>query len=576
MKYLICYFDSGVSRMFVEKAAEDGTKVASLSSPHNFFYRGEVVAKAVTVEDPVDVELEADKSSAYHKIEKNTGFKAGDGILYDQSAGSYNASEYGFAVLDNNTQKLRLITPLQVSKDKVRAYFIVFPTRTLKIPTYKDIEEALQKRRILAIMSREDIEEQLGAIDASKPKVSRILVARGKEPVNGHAEYFVPLMNLEKKVGRVLEDGRIDFKELESIIEIKKGQEILRRMPEVKAQDGMDIYGEKVDATIEAMEGYFRGDNVVEAAGGEGVFVSEVDGCLSVDRKKISVSPFAIIRGDVDYDTGNIDFNGSVHIMGSVLPGFSVKARGDIIIDKNADDAYIEAGGDVTVKQGIAGKGSMKVVAGGQVRAKFMLNAEVEAVKEIEVEDSIINSRVFSNDRILVTARHGKIIGGETKARHEIVANVAGVPKENLTMLSAGVSLFVERELLEIRKEIEAARGTISNLVLKIKTSYGDGLFEDPKKFLTILPPVKKKACLELLKELTDLNKELNRLSQEKAESEAKFNVEREPVIIITESVFPGTIIHIKKRRRKIEEKMVNVKFYEDPEDKEIRFTTAV
>ena len=35
----------------------------------------------------------------------------------------------------------------------------------------------------------------------------------------------------EKKAGKVLEDGRIDFKEIDSIIEIKRGQEILRKIP---------------------------------------------------------------------------------------------------------------------------------------------------------------------------------------------------------------------------------------------------------------------------------------------------------------------------------------------------------
>ena len=68
-----------------------------------------------------------------------------------------------------------------------------------------------------------------------------------------------------------------------------------------------------------------------------------------------------MIKGNVDYDYGNIDFNGSVHITGSVLPGFTVKAKGDIVVDKNVEDAYLEAGGDINVKMGISGKGSCKV-----------------------------------------------------------------------------------------------------------------------------------------------------------------------------------------------------------------------
>ena len=47
-------------------------------------------------------------------------------------------------------------------------------------------------------------------------------------------------------------------------------------------------------------------------------------------------------------------------------------------------------------------------------------------------------------------------------------------------------------------------------------------------------------------------------------------------MVIVTEEVYPGTVISIKKRKRRIEEKLVNVKFYEDQSDKEIHYTAAV
>ncbi|MGV7931080.1 MAG: DUF342 domain-containing protein [Spirochaetota bacterium] len=576
MKLALCYFDTAVSRMFVEKTDEKGEKTVVLSSPYNFVYRDEIVAKVINVDDPADAELEIDKGYSFHVVEKNPSFKPGDGIYHDQFSSTYKAADYGFVILDRNTQKLRLITPIQISKDKVKAFYVIFPTKFMKLPSYVDIEKTLQQKKILAILDRESIEDQLSKIDLGEPKVSRVLVARGKEPVTGYDEYFIPLLKLEKKAGKFLEDGRIDFKEVDSIIEIKRGQEVLKKIPGVKPEDGMDIYGEKVDAGFEVKEGFNKGDHVVESMGDGTVFVSDIDGCLNVEGKKISVSPFAIIKGNVDYDSGNIDFNGSVHVLGSVLPGFSVKARGDIIVDKNVDDAYIEAEGDVTIKHGISGKGAMKIVAGGRVRSKYILNSTVEAVKDIEVEDSIINSKVFSNDRISVTARNGKIIGGEIIARHEIVVNVAGVPKENITRLTVGESLFVERELIEIRREIDSVKLVVQEIMRRIKASFGEGLFEDPKKFLSILPPVKKKNCLLMLQELTAHNKELGEINNRRLEAEAKLKLERDPVVIITEEVFPGTVISIKKRKRRIEEKLVNVKFYEDPSDKEIHYTAAI
>ena len=231
----------------------------------------------------------------------------------------------------------------------------------------------------------------------------------------GFDEYFTPLINFEKKAGKILEDGSIDFKEIGSIVEIKQRQAILKKVPAEKPEDGFNIYGEKVSGEMKQKEGYKVGSNIVPSID-PNIYASTIDGCLEIIEKTVSVSPISIVKGDVSYESGNVDFHGSVHIKGSVLPGFKVKAKGDIVIGQNVSDAILEAGGDITVKLGIEGKGKTKVVAGGKVKAKFITNSNVEAMGEIRVDDSIINSNVFSNEQILVTDKHGKIIGGETTA----------------------------------------------------------------------------------------------------------------------------------------------------------------
>ena len=132
-----------------------------------------------------------------------------------------------------------------------------------------------------------------------------------------------------------------------------------------------------------------------------------------------------------------------MHIQGSVLPGFFVKAKGDIVVGQDVTDAIVEAGGNITVKLGIEGKGQTKVIAGGNIKAKFIINSKVEAMGTIQIDDSIINSNVFSNDKIFVTDKHGKIIGGETTALYEMQAKISGVPNENKTILAVGKNIFI-------------------------------------------------------------------------------------------------------------------------------------
>ncbi|HNR87606.1 MAG TPA: FapA family protein [Spirochaetota bacterium] len=576
MKQTIFYFDSTARRLFVEKVDEQGEKHVSLSSPYNFVTDNEIVARVIEIESPEDISKQIDKGQTYYTAENYTKFRAGDGIVFDETARAYRASTYGFAIFDRDRSLVRLLSPLQISKDKVSAFYVIFPTKRGVLPTYKHIEDALFNAKIVAIVDKGEIEQQLAAIDPTKPAVHRVRVARGKSPINGYDEYFIPLIKLEKKAGKVLDDGRIDFREVESIQEIKKGQEILQRFPAVKAVDGYTIYGEKILAEIEKKTGYLKGENIVKAETEENVFVSSIDGCLEVEGQLISVLQIARIKGNVDYDSGNIDFNGSVHIMGSVMPGFSVKAKGNVIIDKNADDATIEAEGDVTVKLGITGKGQSRVIAGGKVRAGYVLNAHIEAVGEIFVDDSIINSWVFSNDKITVTSKHGQIISGEVTARHDVIANVIGNTQENTTTVSVGKSLFIERELLDIRADMEKARTLVNEIIIKIKTSFGEGLFENPKDFIAILPTVKKKQCLLLLKELSDSNKEIKHLAELRAQAEEKLKLDREPSIVANNTIYPGAVLMVKKRKRVINEVMQNVKFFEDPAEKVIRFTSAI
>jgi uncharacterized protein (DUF342 family) len=576
MKLIIFYFNQKVSKLFVEKTDESGEKHLALSSPYNFVSKGETIAKIIDVEEPEEASKHLDEGYNYYNLERYRSIKVSDGIFYDEKSRTYKSPRYGFVIYDKSASKIRLLSPLQVTRDKLAAYFIIFPTKFDTIPTYMEIEEAIFNRGIAAIVDKESIEQQLSAVDIKEKKITRIIIAKGRKPVDGSSEYYLPLISINKKAGKVLEDGRIDFREVDSIIECKKGQKILKRVPSVKPEDGYDIFGEKADAVMEDRKGYLKGDNIVQSDDDENIFVSSIDGCLNVERNRISVQPNVIIKGNVDYDYGNIDFNGSVHIRGSVLPGFSVKAGGNIIVEKNVEDAYIEADGDIVIKMGITGKGSCKVVANGSIKANYILNSVVEAIKEIEVQDSIINSKVFSNDKISVTAKHGKIIGGEVTARHEVIVNVIGSQKENITYITVGRSLYIEREMNEIRQEMDKWRVKVDDTLRRIKSSFGEGLFENPKEFIKILPPVKKKNCLLLLKELTDYNKELKMLSEKQKVVEKKLKLEREPVIIVKDLIFPGLIAQIKKRKRRVEQKLENVKLFEDPKEKLIRISSAV
>lgn len=575
MKLLLIYFDQKARKIYTESTNEIGEKVTVLSTEKNFVSKDEILVKTIDVEQPEDAKKYLDSGYTYYHILKFFSFKKGPGVYFDEHNKVYRASMYGFVVLDQ-TKTLRIIPPLQINKDKTKAYYIACPTKQNNLPDYAEINENLKINKIISGLNESKISEQLNKIDKNVHVVTKIEVAKAKPAINGRKEYFEPIISIDKKAGKVLADGSIDFKEIDSIIQVSKNDELLTRFPEVRPENGYDIYGNIIAAQMELPKGYNRGDNIVKSFNDENIYVSAIDGCLDINKKSISVKSVAVIGGDVDYESGNVDFNGSVHVKGAVLPGFHVKATGDIIIEKNVDDAHIEAQGNITVKMGIAGKGDSKVKAGGTIKTKYILNADVETEGSVVVDDSIINSKIFSNDYVSVVSQHGKIMGGEVIARNYIEVNVSGSHNETETILTVGRNLAIERELNQVRNEMAHYKENVKDVMAQIQQNFGSSLFEDPKQFIAKLPTVKKKQCIGLLSDLSKNNKELKQLAAKGVTIEQKLVFEKEPYINIKQKAYRGTSIHIKKLTRKVEQDIENAKFYEDLENKVIRFTSSV
>ncbi len=574
MKKIVFYFDPTITKVFTRISTDSGETRVQLSTPHNFVARAELVARIITIDDDDQIATRIDPGYTYYKVAGFKTLKSGEGIYFDEVAGAYKASAYGFVIYYRGT--LKLVPVHSVTRDKLKVYFNVFPTERKKLPTASEIQEYLHEYKILTGIGEKRINDQLSKVNVDEPKLTRMLVAQGKAPIHGQEEYFNPLVEFEKKAGELRSDGRIDFREVGAVVQVFKGQEILERIPPVKAEDGMDVYGNLVPAEMAQPEGYKRGENIVQSGSDENLFLAGIDGVLKIVQRKVSVHETVVINGDVDYETGNIEFNGSVEVTGSVLPGFHIKAHGDVRIMNSIEDAIIEAGGDVTIGMGAVGKEAVKIQCEGNLKTKYLLNATVEAGGTIEVEDSIINSSVFSNKRVIVTGKSGKVAGGEITALYSIEAKILGAKTETTTILSVGRNLYIEKELDEVRKEINVWRGEVTEVIRKLKTTFGEGVFEDPKKYIAILPPVKKKNCLALLQELNKGNKHLKELQDKGQQISEKLKLDEEPYIVAYDRVYPGATLNIKKRIRKIDRLYENARFFEDLETRDIRFTSAV
>ncbi|MFC1650854.1 DUF342 domain-containing protein, partial [Candidatus Latescibacterota bacterium] len=269
------------------------------------------------------------------------------------------------------------------------------------------------------------------------------------------------------------------------------------------------------------------------------ILLSEIEGNVKLKGINVEVEPIFIIRENVDFSTGNIDFKGSVVVNGDVKSGFIVKSHGDVQVNGVVEDAVIESGGNVLLKTGFIGKGNGQIIAKGDVTAKFCENQTIIAEGNIYISEYAMHCIIKTKGKIVITEKTGLIIGGETYAVKDIEAKTVGNDNYTPTALFAGVDKeFNEKlsitqnnlvKIIEYQKNIERILHKFSRMKLVIKE----------------LPGKKKQLITKLIntKDEKDIEKKNTIVEIEKLQS--KIDEFKEAIVKIFDVVYPGTLITI-------------------------------
>jgi uncharacterized protein (DUF342 family) len=229
----------------------------------------------------------------------------------------------------------------------------------------------------------------------------------------------------------------VDFREIDRFKTVAKGQAIARRIPPGLGEPGFTVGGETLQAGPGPEASFRRGMNTTVSEDGNELLAS-IDGHITMHDGAISVEPVLRVR-DVDFKTGNINFNGSVVIQGSVVDGFSVHAKNDILVSGTVGAARLESGGNIVIQGGLLGAKKGALTAAGDIHAKFIDDAIVTADRSVMVSEYIMHSQVTAGRKVVLRGTKGTIIGGLIRAGEEIQARTVGSPRyDGKTLLEAG------------------------------------------------------------------------------------------------------------------------------------------
>lgn len=432
-----------------------------------------------------------------------------------------------------------------ITADNLQAFLTVTPPQPGGAPADRaDVQLALDKAGVLFGIDEGAITKALET--GARPirlKPRPVLIATGEPPVRGQdavITYADPL----SAVGGVpveLADGSVDFFNLNVVRNVIPETVLATKTPPSPGTPGTGVTGEPLRAEDGLDMPWKAGDGARLSDDGMQILAA-IDGHAWVNEREMvfAVSPVFEVRADVGPETGSIDFNGTVIVRGSILGGYYVKATQDLEVQGGIDGGSAEIGGNITVRYGIQGAGRGKIVSAGNVTCRFMENAHVQAKGDITVTDGILHSIISAGGKITAPGRKGLIVGGQVRAKEQIVARVVGSSLATPTEVEVGTDPAFKDKVQKVTKALQETEESIKktyqviNLLKDMETNR-------PAEF----SPTRRDTLVKAAHSLRRLVEQQEALKAEKAGLEADAQLAINGTIKVSDVVFPGVRVTI-------------------------------
>jgi len=374
---------------------------------------------------------------------------------------------------------------VSISEDKLAAF--------VRIPADLQGELPLDSEVIFAALRKEGIvygiDEDAVRLAARGDKLDeKIRVAVGKPPVPGEdarIEFKVELTS--SRTPKVGDDQRIDYKNIDFLRNAPAGTLLAVKHPRTEGIPGTSVQGREISAMKGKDKSLPMGNNTYISKD-KLQLLAKTDGSLSYAGGRVNIQPISTISGNISVETGNIEAIGSLKVNGNIDAGYTVKVGGDLEIGGNVMDANIDCGGNVMVKGGFIGQGKGRIVAAGNVTARYVESQTIVAAGDIYVGGEAVNAHLMSGNAIYFKGGKSKLVGGECTARNLIWLRDIGNEAGTISVARVGYDPKLMSEYNTTKKEIERLETDLARvkegLLVLIKLQMDNKLPEAKKPIL--------------------------------------------------------------------------------------------
>lgn len=444
---------------------------------------------------------------------------------------------------------------IKISEDELKATIIFNLSKSEldlsnREAVVKEAYEALGKHNVNFGIKRELF---FGELEPGKPYV----IAEGERSIDGK-DSEIKMYELSERKPEIREDGKADYYELKLINRVKAGDWLGERIEATDGFPGRTVTG----MALKAAKGknfplLYDKNSVYEVmTNNKTVLYSKFSGAVNYIDGKITVSNHLVIDGDVDFNTGNIEFDGYVTVNGTVMDGFSIIATKDIEINSPLGLGNVKGikslEGSIFIKGGIVAKDPFQIIAKNDIFTKFANNVALTCGGIAHIGFYCINSNVTAKE-VFIESTKGNIIGGNIKAEMKVTAPVIGSSLEVKTVIE--VTGFnrsaLSKELESITNQIDS----LKNEQVSIKQELSTYIQNEMSSVEAKLYNKKYLRAIEIKEELKACEhkrKSLNRCLRTKGDGE----------INISKKVFPNCILIIKNLKTEIKSPSIGTTLY--------------
>lgn len=420
------------------------------------------------------------------------------------------------AVIDCNTltepfsrrvaQRCDATIEVQVTPDSMAAHLTLVAAQGGKAATLGDLLQALTDAGVVFGV-RNDV-----LLQASRSgQCHHLAIAEGQQPENGHNTRFEVLVeNPPHRAPIVDASGLIDYRERGAIQTVQPDTPLMRRIPATPGSAGCNVRG----VALPAQPG--RDTPFAPHLPGTQPDPNDPDVLLAaVAGQAVQVAHGMVVEtildiAEVNMASGNIHFDGTVHIKGDVLQNLLVAATGDIVVGGMVDGGKLKAGGNITIAGGIIAHAS--VHAGGSVSARFAQAVDISAGTVIELHDMALDCQLHALNQVLIGTKkpgRGRLVGGNTTTMMLLQVPVLGAPTSPITKIVLGANAELDAQYAAVQESLakqQQAEDSLDQLEKQV-TAAGD-----PKG---LLPRIKQsrqhalQAWGQLLAERDDLEAQI-------------------------------------------------------------------